>query len=119
MRRAACSRLTGFRTVSYDVSKESPKQLNIRQHDTQIAAEDAAQNDASLQASSAEPVDEAAHKPEQPGPKPHKMTVAEQDAALMESWKERQGSLANSEFEGGEVEGGYRRNVKANIFRYI
>ena len=41
----------------------------------------------------------------------NKMTIAERDAALMNSWKERQGSLANAEFEDGEVSGGYRRNV--------
>ena len=41
----------------------------------------------------------------------YKMTIAERDAALMNSWRERQGSLANAEFEDGEVSGGYRRNV--------
>ena len=40
-----------------------------------------------------------------------KMTVAERDAALINAWKERQGSLANTEFEDGQVAGGYRRNV--------
>ncbi|OSD06341.1 hypothetical protein PYCCODRAFT_1474517 [Trametes coccinea BRFM310] len=48
-----------------------------------------------------------------------KMTLAERDAALMNSWKEREGSFANAEFEDGQVAEGYRRNVKANIFRYI
>ncbi|THH01615.1 hypothetical protein EW026_g1136 [Hermanssonia centrifuga] len=47
------------------------------------------------------------------------MSVAERDAATMNAWKEREGSLANAEFEDGSVEGGYRKNVKANIFRYI
>ncbi|KAI0360126.1 hypothetical protein OH77DRAFT_1517665 [Trametes cingulata] len=46
-----------------------------------------------------------------------KMTMAERDAALMNSWKEHEGSLANAEFEHGQVAEGYRRNVKANIFR--
>ena len=40
-----------------------------------------------------------------------KMTVAERDAALINAWKERQGSLANTEFEDSQVAGGYRRNV--------
>ncbi|KAI0768077.1 hypothetical protein BD413DRAFT_614738 [Trametes elegans] len=48
-----------------------------------------------------------------------KMTIAEMDVELMDRWKERQGSLANAEFEDGQVAEGYRRNVKANIFRYI
>lgn len=39
------------------------------------------------------------------------LTVAERDAALMDTWKEREGSLANAELEDGELEGGYRRNV--------
>lgn len=43
------------------------------------------------------------------------MTIAERDAAMMNSWKERQGSLANAEFEDGQVAEGYRRNV----VRYI
>ncbi|KAI0076210.1 hypothetical protein K474DRAFT_1772718 [Panus rudis PR-1116 ss-1] len=50
---------------------------------------------------------------------PKKMTVAERDAAMMDAWKEREGSLANAQFEDGKAEEGYRRNVKANIFRYI
>jgi len=54
-----------------------------------------------------------------PEQQPRQMTVAEKDAALIEKWQDREGSLANAEFEGGQVEGGYRRNVKANIFRYI
>ncbi|KAI0749560.1 hypothetical protein C8Q80DRAFT_631929 [Daedaleopsis nitida] len=65
--------------------------------------------------------DEEHHEPSsttKPG-STKKMTVAERDAALMNSWKERQGSLANAELEDGQLEGGYRRNVKANIFRYI
>ncbi len=39
------------------------------------------------------------------------MSVADQDAALMNAWKDREGSLANTEFEDGTFEGGYRRNV--------
>lgn len=58
---------------------------------------------------------------ETPGKQPQQkpMTLTERDAELMEKWKDREGSLANSEFEGGKVEEGYRRNVKANAFRYI
>lgn len=40
-----------------------------------------------------------------------KMTMAERDAALANSWKEHEGSLANAEFEDGQVAEGYRRNV--------
>lgn len=66
------------------------------------------------------------------------MSIAERDSMLMNAWKEREGSLANAEFEDGKVEEGYRRHVvclhvtalpvfpvndplpqKANIFRYI
>ena len=39
------------------------------------------------------------------------MSVAERDKALMEAWKDREGSLANARFEDGQVEEGYRRNV--------
>ncbi|KAF7799790.1 hypothetical protein EIP86_011032 [Pleurotus ostreatoroseus] len=39
------------------------------------------------------------------------MSIAERDAALMNAWKEREGSLANAEFEDGKVEEGYRRHV--------
>ncbi|KAL1937469.1 hypothetical protein VTO73DRAFT_13192 [Trametes versicolor] len=52
-------------------------------------------------------------------PKKRAMTLAERDAALLNSLKEHEGSLANAEFEDGQVSEGYRRNVKANIFRYI
>ncbi|KAI0087278.1 hypothetical protein BDY19DRAFT_954845 [Irpex rosettiformis] len=54
-------------------------------------------------------------QPEQAKP----MSIAERDAMLMNAWKDREGSLANAEFEDGKVEEGYKRNVKANIFRYI
>ncbi|KAI0342910.1 hypothetical protein BDW22DRAFT_1357455 [Trametopsis cervina] len=47
------------------------------------------------------------------------VSIAERDAMLMNAWKDREGSLANAEFEDGKVEEGYRRHVKANIFRYI
>lgn len=39
------------------------------------------------------------------------MTITERDAALMNAWKDREGSLANAEFEDGQLETGYRRNV--------
>ncbi len=39
------------------------------------------------------------------------MSVTERDAATINAWKEREGSLANAEFEDGLVEGGYRKNV--------
>lgn len=39
------------------------------------------------------------------------MTLAERDAALLNSLKEHEGSLANAEFEDGQVSEGYRRNV--------
>ncbi|GBE87791.1 hypothetical protein SCP_1200150 [Sparassis crispa] len=56
-------------------------------------------------------------------PKSHPLkpatTVAERDADYVEKLKEREGSLANTEFEDGKIEEGLRRNVKANIFRYI
>ncbi|OBZ72064.1 hypothetical protein A0H81_07836 [Grifola frondosa] len=45
------------------------------------------------------------------------LTIAEQDAALMQRLQDREGSLANAQFENGKLEEGYRRNVKANIFR--
>lgn len=44
------------------------------------------------------------------------MSVAERDAALMNAWKDREGSLANAEFEDGQVEQGYRRNVVSSYF---
>ncbi|KAK7690807.1 hypothetical protein QCA50_005907 [Cerrena zonata] len=47
------------------------------------------------------------------------MSIAERDAALMHAWRERGGGIATAEFEDGKLEEGYRRNVKANIFRYI
>lgn len=43
------------------------------------------------------------------------MTIAERDAALKNAWKDREGSLANAEFENGEVEEGYRRNVVSDL----
>jgi hypothetical protein len=38
-------------------------------------------------------------------------SIAEKDNMLMNAWKDREGSLANSQFEDGKVEEGYRRHV--------
>ncbi|KIP04382.1 hypothetical protein PHLGIDRAFT_195329 [Phlebiopsis gigantea 11061_1 CR5-6] len=56
---------------------------------------------------------------QKPQASPAVLTVAERDAALMNAWRDREGSLANAELEDGKLEEGYRRNVKANIFRLI
>lgn len=56
-------------------------------------------------------------EPEETETPPHKKkTIAERDAALMNAWKEREGSLANAEFEDGKVEEGYRRHVVSSCF---
>lgn len=39
------------------------------------------------------------------------MSLVEKNAALLNSLKEHEGSLANAEFEDGQVSEGYRRNV--------
>ena len=39
------------------------------------------------------------------------ITIAERDAMLIKAWKDREGSLANAQFEDGKVEEGYRRHV--------
>lgn len=52
-------------------------------------------------------------------PSKSSQTYAERDAELMQKFREREGSLANSAFEDGEIEHGLRRNVKKNMFRVI
>lgn len=37
--------------------------------------------------------------------------MAERDAMIANAWKDREGSLANTEFEEGKPEEGFRRNV--------
>jgi hypothetical protein len=39
------------------------------------------------------------------------ISIAERDAAMMNAWKEHEGSIANAELEDGKLEEGYRRNV--------
>ncbi|RDX57568.1 hypothetical protein OH76DRAFT_53600 [Lentinus brumalis] len=65
-------------------------------------------------------LEEASDKRSRPNDKDvkHKMSVADQDAALMNAWKDREGSLANTEFEDGDFEGGYRRNVPTSSVIY-
>lgn len=73
-----------------------------------MAAEEAAHSDAA-QTNKDTDTDKASQSPDKSVPR--KMSLAERDAELMEKWRDREGSLANTEFEGGEAEGGYRRNV--------
>lgn len=58
---------------------------------------------------------------QKPQASPEVLTVAERDAALMNAWRDREGSLANAELEDGKLEEGYRRNVVSwsCVFRMI
>ncbi|KAI9000557.1 hypothetical protein BD414DRAFT_526063 [Trametes punicea] len=60
------------------------------------------------------PPSERSAQPASKGTRNGKTTIAERDAELMNSWKEREGSLVNAEFEDGHVAEGYRRNVGVN-----